>query len=123
MLLAVCKATGKEYDCIPRIASGFGGGVGRQGEVCGALTGLVMLTGLFHGRDRVEEREAKEVVHAKAGELVRQFATVNGAVRCRDLLGLDVSTREGVQAYHARNLLEEKCSLVVRKAVRSLMEE
>lgn len=121
MLLAVCKATGQECECIPRIASGLGGGVGRQGEVCGALTGGVLAVGLTHGRDRAEEKKAKEAVHAKAGEFVQRFAEVNGALRCRDLIGLDVSSEKGVQEYYARNL-QERCSEVVGNAVRALLK-
>ena len=77
--------------------------------------------GLIHGRDRVEERETKEAVHARAGELVRQFGAVNGAVRCRDLLGVDVSNPAGIQEYQRQNLME-KCSLVVRNAVKVVVE-
>jgi C_GCAxxG_C_C family probable redox protein len=122
VLLAVCKATGWDCGCIPRIASGLGGGVGRQGEVCGALTGGVLAVGLVHGRDRTEETEAKNAVHAKAGQFVRRFAEVNGALRCRDLIGLDVSSEEGVQEYYARNLLEERCLGIVGNAVRAVLE-
>ena len=122
MLLAVCKATGWDCECIPRIGSGLGGGVGRQGEVCGALTGGVLIVGLVHGRDGAEEKETKDAAHAKAGELVRRFVEVNGAARCRDLIGLDVSTDEGVQEYSARNLLEERCSGIVSNAVRVVLE-
>jgi C_GCAxxG_C_C family probable redox protein len=122
VLLAVCKATGWDCGCIPRIASGLGGGVGRQGEVCGALTGGVLAVGLVHGRDRAQETEAKNAVHAKAGQFVQRFAEVNGALRCRDLIGLDVSSEEGVQEYYARNLLEEKCLGIVSNAVRVVLE-
>lgn len=122
MLLAVCKATGLDWGCIPRIGSGLGGGVGRQGEVCGALTGGVLVVGLVHGRDRAEEKEAKEAIHARAGEFVRRFAQVNGALRCRDLIGLDVSSEEGAREYYARNLQEERCSGFVSNAVRALLE-
>lgn len=121
MLLAVCRAIGSDWDCIPRVASGLGGGVGRQGEVCGALTGGVLVVGLVHGRDRAEEQEAKEVVHAKAGQFVRGFAEVNGALRCRDITGLDVTGEEGMREYYARNLQEERCSAVVGNAVHLLL--
>ena len=122
MLLAVCKATGWDCECIPRIASGLGGGLGRQGEVCGALTGGVLVVGLVHGRDSAEEKEAKEVAHGKAGEFVRRFAELNGTVRCRDLIGLDIRTEKGIQEYKALNLKEEKCSKIVRNAVRAILE-
>jgi C_GCAxxG_C_C family probable redox protein len=96
--------------------------VGRQGEVCGALTGGVLVVGLVHGRDRAQETEAKDTVHAKAGQFVQRFAEVNGALRCRDLIGLDVSTEEGVQEYYARNLLEERCLGIVSNATRAVLE-
>jgi C_GCAxxG_C_C family probable redox protein len=122
VLLAVCKGTDWDCGCIPRIASGLGGGVGRHGEVCGALTGGVLIVGLAHGRDRAEEQEAKGAVHAKAGEFVTRFAEVNGALRCRDLIGLDVSSEDGIREYYARNLLEETCSGIVSNAVRVILE-
>lgn len=121
MLLAVCKATSWEYECIPRIASGFGGGIGRQGEVCGALSSGVLIVGLVHGRDDAKDKKAKEATLAKAGEFVRRFADVNGAIRCRDLTGLDVSTDEGVQEYYLRNLQDGKCSNIVGNSVRVIM--
>jgi C_GCAxxG_C_C family probable redox protein len=96
--------------------------MGRQGEVCGALSGGVLAVGLVHGRDRADEMEAKEAVHARAGEFVRGFAEVNGALRCRDLINLDVSSEEGLQLYYARNLQEERCSAVVGNAARLVVK-
>jgi C_GCAxxG_C_C family probable redox protein len=96
--------------------------VGRQGEVCGALTGGVLVVGLVHGRNDAREKEAKDAAHEKAGEFVRRFAEVNGAIRCRDLIDLDVGTDEGVQEYYDRNLQEEKCSDIVGNAVLVILE-
>ena len=59
-MLAVSKAAGIESPCVPRIASGFGGGIGRQGETCGAVTGGVMALGLIYGRDAAEDRDAAD---------------------------------------------------------------
>jgi C_GCAxxG_C_C family probable redox protein len=96
--------------------------MGLQGEVCGALTGAVLVVGLIHGRDQADDQRAKEAAHTKAGEFVQQFAKVNGAVRCRDLIGLDVCGEEGLQAYYARNLQAERCNGIVTNAVRTLLE-
>lgn len=96
--------------------------MGLQGEVCGALTGAVLVVGLIHGRDQADDQPAKEAAHTKAGEFVQRFAKVNGAARCRDLIGLDVCTEVGQQAYYARNLQAEKCNGVVTNAVRVLLE-
>jgi C_GCAxxG_C_C family probable redox protein len=53
-----------ESDCIPRIATGFGGGIGKQGEVCGAVSGGVMVIGLLRGRTQSDDRAAKEAAYA-----------------------------------------------------------
>ena len=77
--------------------------------------------GLVHGPDRAEEQEAKESVYAKSEEFLQGFAEVNGALRCRDLIGLDVSSEEALQEYHAQNL-QEKCVEIVGNAVRVVLE-
>ena len=90
--------------------------------MCGALTSGVMVVGLVHGRDRAEDKEAKAAAHAKAAEFVRRFAEANGALRCRDLIGLDISSEEGLSEYYARDLHEGICSGIVAQAVRVLLE-
>lgn len=122
MLLAVCEATDLDCACIPRIAAGLGGGLGLQGEACGALTGGVLVVGLAHGSDHLVEREEKEALYARAGAFVQRFAEVNGTLRCRDLIGLDVSTEAGLEEYRSRNLGEERCSGIVSNATLAILE-
>jgi C_GCAxxG_C_C family probable redox protein len=95
--------------------------MGLQGEVCGALTGAVLVVGLIHGRDQANDQHAKEAAHARAGQVVQRFDEVNGAIRCRDLIGLDVRGEEGLQAYHARNLQAKRCNGIVTNAVQVLL--
>ena len=59
-LIAVTYAMGMQSDMFPRIASGFGGGVGRYGSICGALSGTIMAIGAFCGRDKVNDPEEKQ---------------------------------------------------------------
>ena len=49
---SLVQALELECSCVPRIATGFGGGMGRCGEVCGAVTGAIMAIGMVLGRDR-----------------------------------------------------------------------
>lgn len=122
VLLAISRAAGYDSACIPRIASGLGGGLGRQGEVCGTLSGGALVVGLLHGRDRADQKAQKEAVSAKTAELVRRFAQANGAICCRDLLGLELCTEAGSREFHDRNLKAERCSVVMTHAVRIVME-
>lgn len=80
----------------PRLISAanyLGGGVGRIGEACGALTGAAVTLGL---RDHFgDEALPKNSGFDPFQRLLRDFETEFGALRCRDLLGCDISTAEG----------------------------
>src|SRR5512143_2750203 len=78
-----------------RIASPFGGGIARRGQTCGALTGALMAFGLKYGND---SPEAKEETYRIAEQFIRRFEETHGGILCRELLGYDVSTQEGLQA-------------------------
>ena len=75
-------------DLIPKIATGFGGGVGRCGSVCGALTGAVMAVGIKYGTNEAGiEKRLK--AYANARVLYTQFERQHGSVMCHDLFGYD----------------------------------
>jgi C_GCAxxG_C_C family probable redox protein len=110
---------GTESDLIPGIASGFGGGLGRRGLVCGALNGGVMAIGLRYGRMR--EMEDKDTAYALVLELCRRFEGQHGSALCRDLTGCDFTTPEDRQKWSDSNG-HEKCSQYVTTAVEILLD-
>jgi C_GCAxxG_C_C family probable redox protein len=71
-----------------RIATGFGGGIARQGYTCGCLTGAVMAMGLLAGRSAPEDLAGKERVYAATVRLSEKFRGHAGALECRDITGL-----------------------------------
>ena len=78
---------------IPKIATGFGG----EGEVCGALSGAVMGLGLKFGRDLPGLRADGRRPYWYATNLIKGFQDLHGHLRCRDLLGLNVTDPEDYQ--------------------------
>ena len=70
-----------------RLASSFGGGVGRLRELCGALSGALMALGLARGYDGPETGEVKAAHYALVRRAAAEFRRENGAVLCRELLG------------------------------------
>ncbi len=72
-----------------RLASSFGGGMGRLREVCGALTGLFMVIGLKYGYSDPGDHEAKTKHYQLVQELAMKFKERYGSILCRDLLQLD----------------------------------
>lgn len=114
--LSLCEEIDLDPKTALKISSGFGGGM-QQGEICGAVSGAVMLLGLKNGNSSIEDLESKE----KTGKLVKEFCTQfknkNGSIICKDLLGCDTSTEEGKQYAHDNNLREKTCENLVKDAI------
>ncbi|MBO5152610.1 MAG: C_GCAxxG_C_C family protein [Methanobrevibacter sp.] len=92
-----------------KIGACFGSGM-RQGEVCGACTGALMVLGLKYGDDKAKCGEVSD-------EFFEEFKKENGSFICRDLLGCDISTPEGVRSARDQNLFRELCPKMVASAV------
>ncbi len=73
-----------------RLASSFGGGMGRLREVCGAVTGMFLTAGFLCGYDDPTAKEEKAGHYARVQELAKEFEKENGSIVCRELLGLSV---------------------------------
>jgi len=99
-----------------RMATGFGGGMGRTGATCGALTGAFMALGIAYGMRETSDQAAKERTYALVAEASRRFRERAGALSCRDLLGLDLGVPEQLQAAKDRNLFATQCTGYIRTA-------
>ena len=83
-----CEELGLDFDTAIKIASSFGGGMGRMREVCGTVSGMFMAAGLaFSTKDN--KAEQYKIVQ----ELAKRFKDKNGSIICRELLeGIESST-------------------------------
>lgn len=70
-----------------RLSSSFGGGLGRQREVCGAVSGMCMVLGALYGYDDVEDPQLKKEHYARVQALCGAFKERYGSIVCRELLG------------------------------------
>ncbi|MBR5701989.1 MAG: C_GCAxxG_C_C family protein [Oscillospiraceae bacterium] len=77
-----------------KIAAGFGGGM-HLGDMCGCVTGGLMVLGLKYGWSEEGDAVGKDLMNRKAQEYERRFLERLGGLRCRELLEADVSTSEG----------------------------
>ncbi len=123
---AVAAAFAAEYgldkETALRLSQGFGGGIARLADWCGALTGAVLVIGLKHGRVRAEDAAARDKTYALVRELLARFTAKHGHVKCRDLLGCDLGTPEGQKKVEELRLHQTKCEDFVRDAA-ALLEE
>lgn len=86
---------GLDKDTALRIASGLGGGIGRTGNICGAVTGAVLILGLKFGTANPKDKNAKYATYKKVQDFCEEFQTRAGSLICRELLGFDLSGPEG----------------------------
>ena len=78
--------TGLDRDTAARLASSFGGGMGRMREVCGTVSSALLVLGLVCGYADPASPEAKKAHYARVRELARRFREQNGSIICRELL-------------------------------------
>jgi len=84
---AFCDRTGLDQDFAAKISSGFGGGMGRLREVCGAVSGMIMAANLLYGyTDPGEGDAAKKAHYELVQELANRFREEAGSIICRELL-------------------------------------
>lgn len=92
-----------------RIAAPFGGGVARRGETCGAVSGAFMVIGLMYGHTSADDHESKEKTYQGVEQFISQFQERNGSILCNQLLGLDISSPEGLQSAYDSQLFVSRC--------------
>ena len=87
VLLAFQDVTGLDPKLAAKLSSPFGGGMGRQREVCGAVSGMLMVAGILYGYDEPGENDcAKKAHYALVQELCARFRQEAGSIICRELL-------------------------------------
>lgn len=107
-----------EQEVAFKISSGFGAGIGRKQEVCGAVSGGVMLVGLKYGKVKASDNVSHEKTYLEVRKLCDEFSKINGSIICKELLGCDINTPEGMQYAIENNLFKTKCVKCVEDAAK-----
>lgn len=84
--VAFCDVTGLTPDFSARMASSFGGGMGRMREVCGAVSGMLMVAGLLYGYDTPGDDAEKKAHYTRVQALAGAFREQVGSIVCREIL-------------------------------------
>jgi len=119
VLSAFAERSGLDRSTALRLASPFGGGLARRGEVCGAVTGALMALGLARGTDTPA---SKDEIYRLSRELMGQFEARHGSILCRALIDCDISTPAGHQAAADKGVFRSICPGLVREAAEILQE-
>lgn len=105
-------------ELIPKIATGFCGGMAHTCGICGAVSGGIMAIGLFTGRNKSDESSKKN--YAAVQKLVNRFQGKFKTTNCKELTGCDLGTEEGLKKFKENNIMS-KCRQYTEEATRITM--
>ena len=120
VLSVFCSEFGLERNPALRLAMGFGGGMGRTGKTCGAVTGAYMVLGLSQRLNVNNPRESIEKTYKSVHEFNRKFQALRGSLICKELIGYDLNTPEGLIEARNRNIFSTVCPNIVSDSVKIL---
>ena len=87
IVVAFCDVTGMEESLAAKFSSSFGGGMGRLREVCGAVSGMLMVAGLLYGYEDPGENDCNKKAHYQMVQyLAGRFREEVGSIVCREIL-------------------------------------
>ena len=86
VVVAFSDVTGLDKDFSARLASSFGGGMGRMREVCGAVSGMLLVAGLLYGYETPGDDVSKKAHYTRVQYLAGKFRQEVGSIVCREIL-------------------------------------
>lgn len=125
VLAAFASDYGLSENLALKISTGFGSGMGRMCEVCGALTGAFMVIGLKYGKEKTDGSKygkETETTYRMVHELARKFEEKHGSMYCRDLIGHNLNDNEERAEVIRQGLFNTICGACITDAV-ELLEE
>jgi C_GCAxxG_C_C family probable redox protein len=104
------------------IAAPFGGGIARQGEVCGALTGALLALGEAAGGAMAADPVAgRNALYEQVKQVTAAFREAHGAIVCRELTGCALNTEAGQRTFKERDLHKTLCTVLVAFAAEQVV--
>ena len=100
------------------ISCGFGGGMGRLQETCGAVTGSFMVLGIYNSKKYADNKDRKEETYSMIQNFNEKFKSIHGTLDCKSLLKCDLRTEEGQQYAKENNLFGTICERCISDSLK-----
>lgn len=113
---AFAEDLGLSPEVARKIACGFGAGISKTGNTCGAVSGAIMVIGLAYGKAGEGDEAATEKTRGLVRQFIAEFTRRNGSVNCTELLGYNLSIPDEYEAARECGIFIDKCPLLVRDA-------
>ncbi|PLX18661.1 MAG: hypothetical protein C0599_11840 [Salinivirgaceae bacterium] len=104
------------------LAAGFGAGMGRLQNTCGAVTGAYMAIGQYCGKIHENNKEVIEASYNLVQEFDKRFIEIHQTTQCKQLIHCDLKTEEGQAEFKQKNLKRDVCEVCVADAVTIVSE-
>ncbi|MBR3712221.1 MAG: C_GCAxxG_C_C family protein [Bacteroidales bacterium] len=126
VLLAFSDILKVDQETLKTIASGFGGGMGRLREVCGAFSGMVMMAGFISPAADPSIKEDRTKNYALVQQFAEKFKELNGgSIVCRELLGLakNAAKESPVPSERTADYYKKRpCPIIIGNAAKIIAE-
>jgi C_GCAxxG_C_C family probable redox protein len=111
---------GLDRETAKKIGCGFGAGVSKTGQICGAVSGAIMVIGLKYGKTRQADDAATEKTRALVRTFMLEFTKLHGSVCCTELLGYNLGKPDEYEKARDSKLFVTKCPQLVGDAAEIL---
>jgi len=123
VFVAFSDEVGLDRETALKLASSFGGGMGRLREVCGAVSAMFMIAGLKYGYSNPEDSGAKTEHYKLIQDLAQKFKEQNGSIVCRELLGLPNQADDPVPEARTPGYYKKRPCVELVKSAAKIMED
>lgn len=117
VLSVYCEQLGLDRNTAFLLSSAFGGGINKMGEICGAVSGAIMLIGLKYGRVMADDQDAIERTEKQTNNFFDEFKKRNKFLKCKELLGYDFGIESENEFIKNNDLTRQLCPKFVKDAV------
>jgi len=104
------------------VSTGFGGGMGRLQEKCGAVTGAFMVLGIVNAQKFTDNQDRKSATYSMVQEFNSKFTSTFGSTNCRSLLNCDLNTEEGQKKVVDEDLHGRVCEKCISGSIKIIDE-
>ena len=120
IIKAYAQEVGMNQEDAVKMASVLGGGVGRNGHICGAVSGAALIIGMKFGTTDPANFPAKEKAYDKTNELLERFTAENKSVLCKELIPYDMKNPADLKKAREAGVFTKQCPLYVLSSGRIL---
>ena len=124
VLLAFKDELGMDEEQLAKLASGFGAGMGKLREVCGAVSGMFMVASLLKGYSSPKAKEEKVETYALIHSMADEFKAQCGSIICRELINQsdngNVVPEERTETYYKKRPCGELCAIAAEIVAQKL---